>query len=77
MSILHLVEFLTTPFVLPNPFLESSIYFPDFEGVLKSMGAWGGDFFMALHPDPNYTKAFFAERGYPHVYSAMDWVKHE
>jgi mevalonate kinase len=52
-------------------------HFPDFEGVLKSMGAWGGDFFLALHPNPNYTKAFFAERGYPHVYSAMDWVKHE
>lgn len=50
--------------------------FPDFEGVLKSMGAWGGDFFLALHPEPSYIKDYFAQRGYSHVFSAGEWVKH-
>lgn len=49
--------------------------FPDFTGVIKSMGAWGGDFFMALHPDSSYICNYFLQRGYPDVYSALDWVK--
>lgn len=36
--------------------------FPDFEGVIKSLGAWGGDFIMALSKDD--PKRYFAEKGY-------------
>jgi hypothetical protein len=36
--------------------------FPDFEGVIKSLGAWGGDFIMVLlREDP---KQYFTEKGY-------------
>ncbi|MCC9071986.1 GHMP kinase [Flavobacterium sp. F-65] len=36
--------------------------FPDFEGVIKSLGAWGGDFVMAISKD-NPTE-YFAAKGY-------------
>lgn len=36
--------------------------FPDFNGVLKSLGAWGGDFIMAIaETNP---RAYFAAKGY-------------
>ncbi|MCB0635777.1 MAG: hypothetical protein KDC54_04135, partial [Lewinella sp.] len=38
--------------------------FPDFPGTVKSLGAWGGDFALALSPwPPKRTRAYFAERG--------------
>lgn len=36
--------------------------FPDFEGVLKSLGAWGGDFILAISKD-NPTD-YFVQKGY-------------
>ena len=39
--------------------------FPDFQGVVKSLGAWGGDFIFAISPfGPVYTKAYFKQKGY-------------
>jgi mevalonate kinase len=39
--------------------------FPDFDGVIKSLGAWGGDFVLVIskHNPTDY----FNERGYPTV----------
>ena len=38
--------------------------FPDFEGVLKSLGAWGGDFILAAtHWDIEQVKAYFKGKG--------------
>lgn len=37
-------------------------FFPDFNGVIKSLGAWGGDFVMAIAKE-NPT-LYFKERGY-------------
>ena len=38
--------------------------FPDFEGVLKSLGAWGGDFILAAtHWDKEQVKAYFTGKG--------------
>lgn len=37
-------------------------FFPDFEGVIKSLGAWGGDFIMVLSKDD--PKQYFTEKGY-------------
>jgi hypothetical protein len=39
--------------------------FPDFEGVIKSLGAWGGDFVLAVSKE-NPTD-YFTEKGYPVV----------
>jgi hypothetical protein len=39
--------------------------FADFDGVIKSLGAWGGDFVMAIaKEDPT---AYFTAKGYPIV----------
>jgi hypothetical protein len=37
-------------------------FFPDFDGVVKSLGAWGGDFVMTASED-NPT-AYFKSKGY-------------
>lgn len=39
--------------------------FPDFNGVVKSMGAWGGDFVLvASNLDEENTRAYFSQKGY-------------
>lgn len=44
--------------------------FPDFPGKIKSLGAWGGDFLMAVsQQDEAFVKNYFATRGYPEVFS--------
>ena len=46
--------------------------FPDFKGVIKSLGAWGGDFVMAISKD-NPT-AYFKEKGYSVVLSYEEMI---
>ena len=36
--------------------------FPDFNGVIKSLGAWGGDFVMVVSQEN--PKKYFAQKGY-------------
>ena len=39
--------------------------FSDFEGSIKSLGAWGGDFVMiASKMSESETKTYFADKGY-------------
>ncbi len=39
-------------------------HFPDFQGVIKSLGAWGGDFFLAATElSENEVKEYFNEKG--------------
>lgn len=41
------------------------LYFPDFEGTIKSLGAWGGDFVLAsAQSSTNQTYQYFKEKGY-------------
>ncbi|OYU83276.1 MAG: GHMP kinase [Flavobacterium sp. BFFFF2] len=41
------------------------LHFPDFEGIIKSLGAWGGDFVLAIsHENPT---AYFAKKGFSTV----------
>ena len=50
--------------------------FPDFEGVLKSLGAWGGDFILAASNwDENQVKAYFKEKGLEVVFGYNDLVR--
>ncbi|MDD3567136.1 MAG: GYDIA family GHMP kinase [Bacteroidales bacterium] len=38
--------------------------FPDFDGSLKSLGAWGGDFIMATHSgEASYVYSYFNSKG--------------
>ncbi len=44
--------------------------FPDFPGAVKSLGAWGGDFAMALSTQPGeVTRQYLRARGYETVFS--------
>ncbi len=36
--------------------------FPDFNGVVKSLGAWGGDFVMVISKEN--PKTYFKDKGY-------------
>ena len=50
--------------------------FPDFEGVLKSLGAWGGDFILAATEwDENQVKTYFKEKDLEVVFGYNDIVK--
>lgn len=48
--------------ILEQQTIQESL-FPDFKGVIKSLGAWGGDFIMAVSNE-NPT-AYFLEKGHP------------
>lgn len=41
-----------------------SLYFQDFPGAVKSLGAWGGDFVLAASAEPEVAvRAYFREKG--------------
>ena len=46
--------------------------FPDFKGVVKSLGAWGGDFVMVL--SKNDPTDYFVAKGYPTILSYEEMV---
>lgn len=48
------------------------IAFPDFNGVVKSLGAWGGDFVMAISKEN--PKDYFASRGYETILSYDEMI---
>ena len=49
--------------------------FPDFEGVLKSLGAWGGDFILAAtHWDKEQVKAYIKGKGLNVVFGYNELV---
>lgn len=51
------------------------LYFPDFPGVVKSLGAWGGDFVLAAgEGPPEETRAYFAEKGFSTCIPYRDMV---
>ena len=50
-------------------------HFPDFEGVLKSLGAWGGDFILAATEwDESQVKAYFKRKGLEVVFGYKELV---
>lgn len=57
--------------ILELPTVQESI-FPDFQGAIKSLGAWGGDFVMAasLTEGPDY----FRTRGYHTIFSYKEII---
>ena len=47
--------------------------FPDFQGAVKALGAWGGDFLLAVSPEsPSYVKSYFSEKALPKVLTYAD-----
>ena len=49
--------------------------YPDFPGVLKSLGAWGGDFLMAVTQQPfEDVKAYFHQKGMNTIFRYQDLI---
>ena len=49
--------------------------FPDFEGVLKSLGAWGGDFILAATEwDESHVRDYFKGKGLEVIFGYKDIV---
>ena len=46
--------------------------FPDFEGVIKSLGAWGGDFVMAVSKEN--PSGYFKSKGFEVVIAYVDMI---
>lgn len=51
-------------------------FFPDFQGAIKSLGAWGGDFMLASHTydSEDEMRDYFKEKGYETVLSYSEMV---
>lgn len=49
--------------------------FQDYPYFLKSLGAWGGDFFMATYRKENEARNYFSERGYPVQFTYNELIK--
>lgn len=49
--------------------------FPDFQGTIKSLGAWGGDFVMVVSElQPEEIRRYFAQKGFRTLKSYQDMV---
>ncbi|WP_264526128.1 GYDIA family GHMP kinase [Flavobacterium sp. N502536] len=48
------------------------IAFPDFDGVVKSLGAWGGDFVMVISKEE--PRSYFASKGYETILSYDEMI---
>ncbi len=47
--------------------------FPDFPGAIKSLGAWGGDFILAVPEDSSFdSRAYFLEKGHEIQFQAKE-----
>ena len=63
-------EKITAAFLNQSPVQER--LFPDFDGQIKSLGAWGGDFVLAA--GNKNVKAYFEKKGYPIVISYANFI---
>lgn len=51
------------------------IYFSDFPGTVKSLGAWGGDFVLvASSESPEMITDYFQQKGFPTILSYKDMI---
>ena len=58
--------------ILETPPVKEQL-FSDFTGSVKSLGAWGGDFVLAVSKNSD-TAAYFKQKGYPVVISYKDMI---
>lgn len=49
--------------------------FPDYSYSVKSLGAWGGDFFLATYRDLETAKRYFQEKGYTTLFTYQELIK--
>jgi len=51
------------------------IFFPDYPYAIKSLGAWGGDFFMATFRKEVEARKYFEEKGYTTLFNYNELIK--
>ena len=51
------------------------IFFPDYPYPIKSLGAWGGDFFMASFRKEVEARKYFEEKGYTTLFNYNELIK--
>lgn len=49
--------------------------FADYSYSIKSLGAWGGDFFLATYRDLQTAKRYFQEKGYDILFTYQELIK--
>jgi len=49
--------------------------FSDYEYSIKSLGAWGGDFFLATCRDIEKAKTYFSTKGYETMFTYKELIK--
>lgn len=49
------------------------LYFPDYKGIVKSLGAWGGDFVLVTYRDG--MQEYFKEKGYDIIIPFSEMIK--
>jgi mevalonate kinase len=59
--------------ILQRPTLKS-VQFPDYPHEIKSLGAWGGDFFMATCRDLDEAKIYFIDSGRDTIFTFNELV---
>ncbi|MCU4155588.1 hypothetical protein J1N10_06340 [Carboxylicivirga sp. A043] len=48
-------------------------HFKEFEGYIKTLGAWGGDFMMVISEEPeNYIRTYFKDKGLTSIFKLND-----
>jgi mevalonate kinase len=59
---------------LKQPMVKTE-FFPDFDGVVKSLGAWGGDFVLATHAgNLDYVMSYFRGKGLDIIFPYKELV---
>ncbi|MDO5607087.1 MAG: GYDIA family GHMP kinase [Capnocytophaga sp.] len=81
-SISQFCELIDTHETLVADYLQlpkvKELYFSDFEGSIKSLGAWGGDFVMAVSErEPAFVKHYFEDKGFATVVAYSEMIFQE
>jgi mevalonate kinase len=75
MQIIHDHESIIAGAVNMSPIGDT---FTDFPGKVKSLGAWGGDFFMAIsQQNENFIKTYFQNKGYTKILNWKEMAEQE
>lgn len=70
---LDLSEELISPIIGTTKLKER--LFADYPHSIKSLGAWGGDFFMATYRDLRTAKSYFEAKGYDVLFTYQEFIK--
>lgn len=60
--------------ILKQPTLKEQL-FEDYPFAIKSLGAWGGDFFMATFRDEEEARYYFLEKGYKVQFNYFEMIR--